>query len=123
MVTDVQMRTLALSFPGTEEKPHFEKTSFRVNGRIFATLDAHKRRACLKLSLVQQSAFSAYNNKAIYPVPNAWGSQGWTFVDLALVRKDMLTQALTTAYNEIASGSARVSGKRKNGNRPRNTRR
>jgi len=32
-----QARAFALSLPGTSEEPHFDMTSFRVNGRIFAT--------------------------------------------------------------------------------------
>ena len=30
-------RTVALSLPGSTEEPHFERTSFRVGGKIFAT--------------------------------------------------------------------------------------
>lgn len=30
-------RRFALSLPGASEEPHFELTSFRVNGKIFAT--------------------------------------------------------------------------------------
>ena len=32
-----QARAIALALPGTTEAPHFEATSFRVRGRIFAT--------------------------------------------------------------------------------------
>ena len=32
-----QVRTFALSLPETTEEPHFEYTSFRVKGKIFAT--------------------------------------------------------------------------------------
>lgn len=32
-----EARAVALSFPGTTEEPHFERTSFRVRGKIFAT--------------------------------------------------------------------------------------
>jgi hypothetical protein len=32
------VRALALALPGTVELPHHERTSFRVDGRIFATL-------------------------------------------------------------------------------------
>ena len=32
-----EARTLALSLPGSTEEPHFERTSFRVRGKIFAT--------------------------------------------------------------------------------------
>ena len=108
MVSIESMRKLALSFPETEEKPHFEKTSFRVKNKIFATLDVKNKRACLKLSAVQQSVYSAYDKKAIYPVPNAWGKQGWTFVELARVRKDMFRDALTTAYRELTQAGSRI---------------
>ena len=38
-MTTEEFRTLALAFPGTEEKPHFERQSFKViRKRIFATL-------------------------------------------------------------------------------------
>jgi hypothetical protein len=33
-----QVRTYALSLPETAEEPHFEYTSFRVRGKIFATV-------------------------------------------------------------------------------------
>ena len=82
-----------------------------MKNRIFATLDLKNNRACLKLSAVQQSVFSAYDPTVIYPVPNAWRKQGWTFVELAKVRKDMFRDAMTTAYREVAAGP--VSGARK----------
>jgi hypothetical protein len=37
-VTKAQARKLALSLPETTEQPHFEMWSFRVQGKIFATL-------------------------------------------------------------------------------------
>lgn len=36
-MTLTQVRKHALSLPGATEEPHFERTSFRVNGRIFLT--------------------------------------------------------------------------------------
>jgi hypothetical protein len=32
-----RVRQFALALPGTSEQPHFEMTSFRVRGKIFAT--------------------------------------------------------------------------------------
>jgi hypothetical protein len=45
MVTLAAARTLALSFPGAVEQPHHGMPSFRVNGKIFATVpdDDHIR--------------------------------------------------------------------------------
>jgi hypothetical protein len=39
MVDIATFRQLARSFPETSEQPHFEKPSFRVGKKIFATLD------------------------------------------------------------------------------------
>jgi predicted DNA-binding protein (MmcQ/YjbR family) len=33
-------REFALSLPGTSEEPHFDMSSFRVKGKIFATVPA-----------------------------------------------------------------------------------
>ncbi len=33
-----QVRKFALAFPDATEEPHFHFTSFRINGRIFATM-------------------------------------------------------------------------------------
>jgi hypothetical protein len=93
-------RKLALSLPEAEEAPHFEKTSFRVKKKIFVTLDVANARACLKLTEIDQSVFST--NPAIYPVPNKWGKQGWTFVELKKVNKKLLEDALHTAYCTVA---------------------
>jgi hypothetical protein len=38
----------------------------------------------------------------IYPVPNKWGLQGWTFVELSRVSEELLRDALTTAYCTVA---------------------
>jgi len=93
---------LALSFPMAEEVPHFEKTSFRVNKKIFATLEVSTHKACVKLSPMDQGVFCAYDASAIYPVPNKWGQQGWTFIDLKTVHPDLCADALTTAYCTVA---------------------
>jgi predicted DNA-binding protein (MmcQ/YjbR family) len=68
MVTSATVREQALEFEDTTEEPHFEKTSFRVKNKIFATLDESKHQLVLKLSEVYQSVFSAYDDSIIYPV-------------------------------------------------------
>jgi predicted DNA-binding protein (MmcQ/YjbR family) len=50
IITPKIVRELALAFDEVEEKPHFDKTSFRVNKKIFATLNEKDNRATLKLS-------------------------------------------------------------------------
>lgn len=101
MVTAAEVRKLALSFENTEELPHFERTSFRVKKKIFATMDEKKNVVCVLLSPVDQSAFCAYDKTVIYPVPNAWGKKGWTNIHLAKVKKTMLKDAVATAYATV----------------------
>jgi len=107
MLSIKKFRQIALSFPGTEELPHFEKTSFRVKKKIFATLDEMHQKATLKFSAVDQSVFCLIDQSAIYPVPNKWGKQGWTIFELTKVNGAMMKDALATAYNTIATNSAK----------------
>ena len=102
MVSIDTFRKLALSFPGATEEPHFEKTSFRVKNKIFATYDDVKKRACIKLSEIDQDVFSSADKTIIFPVNNKLGKQGWTLIEMKKVRKELFVDALTTAYCEIA---------------------
>lgn len=102
MVDTEIIRTKALSFAEAVEQPHFEKASFRVRKKIFATLDKNKKTLVLKFTPADQSAFSAFDDSVIYPVPGAWGRQGWTIVEFEKVEKDMFEDALTTSYCTVA---------------------
>lgn len=95
-------REIALSFPEATEVAHFDKPSFRVAKKIFATLNLKENRICVKLSEIDQDVFSSFNKEVVCPVPNKWGKMGWTLVDLGKVRKDMLVDILTMAYCEVA---------------------
>ena len=110
MATLETFRKIALSFPEATEEPHFEKTSFRVKktansssaAKIFATYDAVKERACVKLSEIDQDVFSSADKTVIFPVDNKWGKQGWTLIEMSKVREDVFIDALTTAFCEVA---------------------
>ena len=102
MVSIDTFRKLALSFPEVTEEPHFEKTSFRVKKKMFATYDEIKERACIKLSEIDQDVFSSADKTIVFPVDNKWGKQGWTLIEMSKVRKELFIDALTTAYCEIA---------------------
>ncbi len=93
---------MALSFPDVKEEPHVEKISFRVRKKIFATYADKEKRACLKLSEIDQDVFSSADKTNIYPVSNRWGKQGWTFFEMESVNKDLFMDALTMAYCEVA---------------------
>jgi hypothetical protein len=48
-VTPAAFRKLALSMPEAEEAPHFERTSFRVAKKIFATMTRDGAEAMVKV--------------------------------------------------------------------------
>jgi predicted DNA-binding protein (MmcQ/YjbR family) len=110
MTTD-EFRKLALSFPGTDEAPHFARAAFKVVGkRIFATMHEESKTANLKLSPVDQSVFSSYNKEVVYPVPNKWGLQGWTTFELKKIPKGLMLDALETAYKEVSKPKSKKKG-------------
>ena len=102
MVSPADFTKLALSFDESSELPHFEKTSFRVNKKIFATLDLASHKVALKFSEIEQSVFVAYDKTIIYPVPGAWGKKGYTYIELKKIRKDLLKDALSVSYCNVA---------------------
>lgn len=102
MVTLDTFKKIALTLPGSTEEPHFEKTSFRVKGKIFATYDQKANRASIKLSEIDQDVFSSVDNSIIFPVDNKWGRQGWTIIELGKVTKALFADALKAAYREVA---------------------
>jgi len=102
MIDPGTFRQMALSFEETLEQPHFEKTSFRVNKKIFATLDIASGKVVVKLSEIEQSVFCGYDRSVMYPVNGGWGKQGWTVIDLKTVSTEILLDALTTSYCNVA---------------------
>ncbi len=101
MVDTETFRTLALSFENAEEKTHFNVPSFRINGKIFAPLEIEKAKACLKLTVEDQTEFCTFY-KAICPVDNHWGKSGWTYIDINHIRKELLIEILETAYKTVS---------------------
>jgi predicted DNA-binding protein (MmcQ/YjbR family) len=102
MISAANLRKMAMSFPEATELPHFDNTSFRVKKKIFATLNEAEKRACVKLSESDQDIFCAFDKTVIYPVPNKWGKQGWTLVNLRKVKKELLLEVLKSAYCSVA---------------------
>lgn len=96
------VRRIALAFPEVREEPHFEKASFRIAGKIFATTDLTNDRITVKLSVADQDVFSTFDNGIIYPVANKWGKQGWTIVELKAVEEKLLRAILAAAYCTVA---------------------
>lgn len=107
-------RQLALALPDAVEAPHFEATSFRVKGKIFATLGEKDGCAVLKLTREQQEMMTEAEPDIFERIPNAWGDKGWTWMRLKAADRKTAMSALQTAWNNIAAKPAvrRSKGKR-----------
>ncbi|MDZ7648159.1 MAG: MmcQ/YjbR family DNA-binding protein [Cytophagales bacterium] len=115
MITIEAFKKLAMALPEVTKAPHFEKISFRVRNKIFSTLDVSNKRVCIKLSEVDQSVFCLADKSIMYAVPNKWGKQGWTFIELRKIKKSLCIDALTTAYCTVAPKSLAFKSSHKQG--------
>src|SRR5882724_534127 len=96
---------MALSFPHTEQVPHFERQGFKVTGKkMFATYLEENNSANIFLTPTEQKLFCKIDPVNIYPVPNKWGEKGATTFELNNVAKEFVMEALLSAYNEVVKG-------------------
>lgn len=102
MISNEQFKKYALSFAEVEEAPHFVHKAYKVKKKIFATHNSIERRCCVRLSPEEQSMLCLIDPEMIYPVPNKFGKQGWTLVNLKKVNKEILMGVLTAAYCTVA---------------------
>jgi hypothetical protein len=114
MITGELFAQMALSFPGSEKVPHFERVGFKVTGkRMYATYLEQDNTANIFLTPVEQSVFCQMQ-EAIYPVPNKWGEKGATTFELNNVPQHIIMEALLSAYNEVIKSKG-TKPKRKKG--------
>jgi predicted DNA-binding protein (MmcQ/YjbR family) len=102
MVTLKVIRKIIQDFPEASEEPHFEKISFRVRKKIFATYNHEEKRISVKLSPNDQDLFTSTDKTIIFPVPNKWGKLGWTLIDIRKIKTALLKEALVAAFCEVA---------------------
>lgn len=103
MISVDAARQLALALPEVVESSHMGTPDFRVSKKIFATIHTEKKLMMVKLTLLDQSVFCAFDKEIIYPVPGGWGRHGATFLNLRKIKKSMLVDALTTAWKTVAA--------------------
>jgi hypothetical protein len=97
MITDEQVREIALGLPDAEEKSHFGHPDFRVKNRIFATLWPGQSRSVLKLPPEEQAA-AVLRNPRIFSIPPGGERGGWTSVNLAQVDEEQFRELIRKAW-------------------------
>jgi hypothetical protein len=102
MITEYAFIKIALSFPSIERKPHFERIGFKVIGkRMFTTYLAENNTCNVFLTPKEQARFCKKDPENIYAVPNKWGENGATTLELDTIDKKLLMEALQSAYDEV----------------------
>jgi hypothetical protein len=110
MISEKSFTEMALSFPGSEQKPHFDRTGFKLKGkRMFATYLAENNTANIFLTPAEQKLFCKMHTSGIYPVPNKWGEKGATTFELGILPKELVLEALLSAYNEVVNSKNKKS--------------
>jgi predicted DNA-binding protein (MmcQ/YjbR family) len=108
MIKEETFTEMALSFAGIEQTVHFERTGFKVIGkRMFATYLQKDNTANIFLTPEEQAIFGQIDSENIYPVPNKWGEKGATTFELNQVAKELVMEALLSAYNEVVKSRER----------------
>ena len=98
MIKAGEVRAIALSFDGTDEKPHFDRTAFTVKKKIFATLSYEDKTLNLMFTPQLQTIYCPPGSNIIFPVPNGWGKHGATTINLDKATKKLVKSALEEAY-------------------------
>jgi hypothetical protein len=109
-MTPAAFRKLCLSMPGASEAPHFERTSFRVGTRIFATMSADGREAMVPVKPVERCLEMLAEDPEVFIDHGGWtrrlGSLG---VRLAKVDGRLLEDLVEAAWERVAAKKKRVS--------------
>ena len=100
MTTPEHIRDFALSLPEAHEQPHFEKSSFRVGKRIFATLDTATEVLVVKMPVDEQEVLLESHPEVF--ATNSWSAQGWLEAQLATIDPEMAREVLEDAWRRIA---------------------
>jgi len=95
-------RRLALGMPEAVESSHMGHPDFRVGGKVFATLWADGKTGVVKLTPDQQEAFVSAEPAVFVPVKGAWGSRGYTCVQLRRAKVKSVRVALAAAWRSVA---------------------
>jgi hypothetical protein len=99
------LRALALALPEALEEPHFDRASFRVRGKIFATLPpvgedgVHK--VVLKLPVLVKESLQQTDGNAIVSLGN-WDKGGWTQLDIGRMDGEKLADLVRLAWRQVA---------------------
>ena len=101
-MTVSEFRRLALGMEDAVEASHMNHPDFRVNGKIFATIHEDHVHGMVKLTPEQQERFIREHPAMFHPAAGAWGRQGSTLVTFAHAKEEVVGEAMTLAWQNLA---------------------
>jgi len=102
MITEKAFLEMALSFQGVELTKHFDRIGLKITGkRMFASYLDKDNTTNIFLTPQEQAVFCEMDSINIFPLPNKWGLKGATTFVLDKVEKEIVLEALLSAYNEV----------------------
>lgn len=95
-----EVRWLALALPEATEAPHFDRTSFRVRNKIFATVDPDGSGMNIFVDDEQREIMVKVDSKAYET--RMWGKSGYLHVHLAKAKARDVEALLHSAWQRKA---------------------
>lgn len=102
-MTLADLRALALSMPEAHEEPHFDRTSFRVGKKIFATATPDGREAMVRVHPVASCLALIESEPATFFSYGGWTERGGALgIRLARVDARFLRKLVEDSWARIA---------------------
>jgi YjbR len=112
-VTAKDFRRIALGMEGAVEASRMDHPDFRANGKIFATIHAGNAQGMVKLTPEQQDRFIREHPTMFHPAAGAWGRGGSTMITFAHATDDVVGEAMTLAWQNLARQAKNESSTRR----------
>jgi hypothetical protein len=107
MVSAEKLRTMALSLPDAHEAPHFDRTSFRVDERIFATMTKDGKEAMVKVQPIEKIETLLETRPETFFSYGGWTTKGGALgIRLARIEVALLRGLLAEAHANLTAKRA-----------------
>jgi hypothetical protein len=106
-VTPTAFQKLALSLPDAHEEPHFDRRSFRVGKKIFATMTADGKEAMVRVSPPERLEVLLESEPDVFFSYGGWTTRNGSLgVRVQRVKAPLMKTLLIGSWKHVASKRA-----------------